>query len=388
MKRRSVSCVTWYLGSRAFPEAIRRRLTARQPGQALIMVSVMMMVLIGFVALATDTGMIWMNRRSLQNAADAAALAGVQQLPEDATTATGVACDYATVKNAVPSMTGKIGTCASEADVQISQTYYPNDTIKVTAYKEINPVFGIALGFGSIEIGASATAMVGSIAASCPFPIFQTPEMLPGGGPDSLEFYTLTAMHLSGSDSEKGNFLTVDVGSGASAVLDAMVNGGCDTPIGPEASTEPGGKIGKVVDGFEWRIFCASGEGVQPQQTPSCPAGPSACPSPDISVYLVQGADGLYALAPGISRANCTRMVVIPIFPGPFDAYQGKETVSIVGFAVYYIAGVCSAATCDHPTLGELKKGDSWGYYVRMAGQADEYTGYDGYGTKVPALVD
>ena len=34
-------------------------------------------VLIGFVALATDTGLIWMNRRSLQNAVDAAALAGV-----------------------------------------------------------------------------------------------------------------------------------------------------------------------------------------------------------------------------------------------------------------------------------------------------------------------
>jgi hypothetical protein len=368
--------------------AIRARLNAEQPGQALIMVSIMFMVLIGFVALATDTGMIWMNRRSLQNAADAAALAGVQQLPEDSGTAMSVACDYAAVKNAVPRMYGKSGACASTADVAIYQTYAPNDTIKVTTYKKINPVFGIALGFGSIEIGAAATAMVGSIAAVCPFPIFQTPEMLPGGGPFNLEFYTLTALHLAGSDNASGNFLTVDVGNGAPAVLDAMVNRGCSEPIGPTASTETGGKIGKVVDGFQWRIFCASGQGSQPAQTPSCPAGPSTCPSPDISTYLIQSPTGQFELSPGLTRDNCTRLVVLPIFPGPIDAYTGKTTVTIQGFAIYYIAGVCSAAKCTHPTLGELKKGDSWGYYVRMAGQTDQYTQYNGYGTKVFALVD
>lgn len=356
-------------------------------GQALIMVTIMIMVLIGFVAIATDTGFIWMNRRSLQNAADAAALAGVQALPDDAAEAMSVGCEYA-IKNEIANMIGKSGTCSSKADVQITTTYYPNDTITVIVYKTINPIFGIALGFGSVEIGASATAVVGSIASSCPFPIFQTPEMLPGGSPTEMEFYTLTAMHLAGEENQAGNFLTVDVGSGAAAVLDAMVNNSCETQLGLEASTEPGGKIGKVVDGFQWRIYCASGEGTLPGGTPSCPSGSSTCPSADITSYLVMSSSGEYDLAPGITRENCTRLIVIPIFPGPFSDYNGKVTVTIYGYAIYYIAGVCAQATCTHPTLGEMKKGDSWGYYVRMAAQSEEYIGYNGFGTKVFALVD
>jgi hypothetical protein len=372
---------------RAIINRVGRRLNTDQPGQALIMVGIMMLVLIGFVALATDTGIIWMNRRSLQNAADAAALAGVQNLPNDAVTAESIACDYAD-NNVVSGMMGKSGDCGSLADVVISEN---SQRITVTTYKEINPIFGIALGFPSVEIGASATAVVGSLGANCPFPIFQTPEMLPGGSPENMQFYTETALHLSGSDNQSGNFLTVDVGSGANAVLDAMVNNNCGAPIGPTASTEPGGKIGKVIDGFEWRIHCASGQGSKPNQTPACPSGPSTCPSANIANYLVLNASGQYELAPGITRANCTRLVILPIFPGPFTGYNGKVTVTIEGFAIYYIAGVCTANGpngCTHATLGALKKGDSWGYYVRMATPADEYTDYNGFGTKVFALVD
>jgi Flp pilus assembly protein TadG len=368
--------------------AFRQGIDHEHGGQALVMVGLLIMVLIGFVALATDTGFIWMNRRSLQNSVDAAALAGVQHLPNDPSDATSKGCEYATVKNAVDGMIGKLGTCSSRADIQIQSTYAANDTIVATAYKTVNPIFGVVVGFASVEVHATATAIVGSLGSSCPFPIFQTPEMLPGGSPENMAFYTLTALHLSGSDNQKGNFLTVDVGSGANAVLDAMVNNVCGTPIGPTASTEPGGKIGKVVDGFEWRIFCASGSGSKPGGTPACPAGPSACPSADISPYLVINAAGQYELSPSVTRLNCTRLVLIPIFPGPFGGYNGKTTVTIQGFAIYYIGGVCSAANCTHPTLGSLTKGDSWGYYVRMATQADQYTAYNGFGTKVFALIN
>ena len=167
---------------RLLPAPLRRRLGNEQPGQALIMVTLMILVLICFAAIATDTGMIWMNRRALQNSVDAAALAGVQELPEEAGIATDVGCDYATDKNAVPSMTGKLGTCASQADVEILETYFPNDTIKVTAYKTINPIFGLALGFAEVEIGATATAVVGSIFQLCGAPLFQTQDLLESGG--------------------------------------------------------------------------------------------------------------------------------------------------------------------------------------------------------------
>jgi hypothetical protein len=361
------------------------------PAQALVWFAIVVTVMIMCVAIVTDTGQIWMNRRFLQNAADAAALAGVQQLPNDASGARSVACDYATVKNAVAGMT----VACDGADIAIYQTYAPNDTITVTTHKTIVPLIGGMFGWPDVDISADATAVIGGVYKFCPFPIFQTPDMLPGGSPDSLQFYTLTALHLAGADNQKGNFLTVDVGSGANAVLDAMTSTDCTTPV-DTMNTEPGAKIGKVVDGFQWRIYCAGGGGSQPNRTPACPSTPSACPSPDITQYLVDTDPGpgvSMELDPAINLDNCLRLVMLPIFPGPFTGYNGNETVTVEGWALYYIAGVCpphgQAQTCPDPTGGpDLHKGDSWGYYVRKMLDSPEIRPYDGFGTKVAVLID
>jgi Flp pilus assembly protein TadG len=348
------------------------------PGQALIWFALTITLLIMCVAIVTDTGQIWINRRYLQNAADAAALAGVQQLPNDAGGARSIACNYATTKNAVAGMT----VACDGADITIFQSHSANDTIRVTTHKTVTPLIGGLFGWPNVAVNARASALVGSAYQACPFPIFQTPEMLPAGQSGTIGFYTLTALHLAGADNQKGNFLTVDVGSGANAILDAMVHNTCGQPIGPTASTEPGGKIGKVVDGFQWRVACATG-GPTPNGTPACPAGPSACPNPDATAYLVNG-----DLNPAITRDNCTRLAILPIFPGPFSGYNGNTTVTILGFAVFYIAGICPNQTCNSTPFGALKKGDAWGYYVRMDTTGTSIKPYDGYGTKAAVLCD
>jgi Flp pilus assembly protein TadG len=58
-----------------------REVTKRQPrGQALVMMAVALIALMGFGALAIDVGMMFLAKNELQNAADAAALAASQQL--------------------------------------------------------------------------------------------------------------------------------------------------------------------------------------------------------------------------------------------------------------------------------------------------------------------
>jgi Flp pilus assembly protein TadG len=49
-------------------------------GQVLLLTAMAIVVLIGFVALATDTGILWSQRRQMQTATDAAAIAGVSAL--------------------------------------------------------------------------------------------------------------------------------------------------------------------------------------------------------------------------------------------------------------------------------------------------------------------
>src|SRR5262245_9490545 len=53
----------------------------RAHGQALVLVALAMPMFFGFVGLAVDGGKLLVERRSIQNAADAAALAAAQELP-------------------------------------------------------------------------------------------------------------------------------------------------------------------------------------------------------------------------------------------------------------------------------------------------------------------
>ena len=62
-------------------------------GQVIVLMVLMMVVLLGFAALVVDVGYAYYAHRSLQSSADAAALAGAQELP-NATQAAAVARQY------------------------------------------------------------------------------------------------------------------------------------------------------------------------------------------------------------------------------------------------------------------------------------------------------
>ena len=80
---------------RAGTERARRpvRGLGREDGQVLIMVAAGMVVFIAVVGLVVDVGRLYVAQRQLQIAADAAALAGAQSLPNGAAART-VACTY------------------------------------------------------------------------------------------------------------------------------------------------------------------------------------------------------------------------------------------------------------------------------------------------------
>jgi Flp pilus assembly protein TadG len=93
-----------------------------EKGQALVIIVIAIVALIGMLALIIDGGMAYANRRSAQNAADAGALAGATELCKGngITAATNQALDYAVNKNKatsaliVPDLNNmKIGVTAS-----------------------------------------------------------------------------------------------------------------------------------------------------------------------------------------------------------------------------------------------------------------------------------
>src|SRR3712207_4628142 len=92
-------------------------------GQSLVLTLMFVTVLIGMAAAVLDVGSWYRADRKLQANADAAALAGAQELPASPAAAQAAALDYADDNDG--------GVAAS--GIQFRSTAVANDTIEVTA---------------------------------------------------------------------------------------------------------------------------------------------------------------------------------------------------------------------------------------------------------------
>src|SRR5579871_1945104 len=80
-----------------------RKFHSARRGVALVYVAVIMIALIGVLGLAIDTGYVFMTAHQLQNAADAAALAGADEVMFDSVQASSDAVTAASKNNAAQS---------------------------------------------------------------------------------------------------------------------------------------------------------------------------------------------------------------------------------------------------------------------------------------------
>ena len=384
-------------------------------GQALIYVTICLLTLISFAALATDTGMLWVNRRALQNAADAAALAGAWELMEidGPAQARAVACDYALNKNAVPDMTVDCtgqGAAISEpcdpnvmpnVDLLVCRTYVPGDSIRVITRKTVQPMFGRAQipPWESTDINAYAVAVVGSIKTVCVFPLFQTQDLLersgawePDGNGNFVEFNVPMVMKTNSDDSNSGNFLYLQANGSSSkdAIRDAIgTPGGCAQQTTDTGETAPGNAVGPLDQGMESRKMYWND-----------PGSPGYCPD----TMPTFDADG-NAINPStgekLTPENCYRVVQIPMLAGSVTDYNGQGSGQIVGYLTFYISNWCGqnsdpkkgspdAQSCPAPAgtgLPPLGWGELWGYYLQYDTVSDDpISSYDGLGTKVVIL--
>lgn len=126
----------------------------RESGQSIVTIALMSMFLLAIVGLAADTGFVWMQRRNLQNAADAAALAAAQELPGPDAAAEAKAVEFAE-KNVTDLASTTVTFPDRMADGRAT-------AVKVVVHKNSASLFGVGLGFGEKDISAKATARIAS----------------------------------------------------------------------------------------------------------------------------------------------------------------------------------------------------------------------------------
>ena len=150
-----------------------KRLFTNTEGVVAIIVALLLVAFIGMMALVVDMGSLYQDRTSLQSVADAAALAGAQELPRSPSEATQAATDYITKNRAD----------IDSINILISSTMAANDTITATVNNPDSPIrFGSISGASSANVSAVAKARVGSpaeLGTVVPWGVIQD-EWVPG----------------------------------------------------------------------------------------------------------------------------------------------------------------------------------------------------------------
>ena len=121
----------------------------------MVLVALSVTVLLGFLGLATDVGVLWATKRKAQTAADAAAVAGANAtLGSDSSAYSTAATDVATLNGFTNGANGTTITVS-----QPSPSGYPSGTyVQVNITKSMSTYFLGVLGYRTIPITVSALA--------------------------------------------------------------------------------------------------------------------------------------------------------------------------------------------------------------------------------------
>jgi Flp pilus assembly protein TadG len=233
-----------------------RRGLSTEGGQTLVMVAVVMLVLLGLAAMAVDVAEILWSRSAQQDAADAAALAGVRELPGSPDLAQEVALRYAKDNG------------FDDADPRVSVTtrvftkFNTNDSLEVTITRVVPPGLRAAVGGGNVTVPAQAVAVVTPVKPPCglwPFGIEENVwpyEDYKDGNTTTVPYWQTYGQKvvLKVPDANTpGNFLAVQLDTsthgGARSYEDSIKYGGClpDTVT----ASKTGNMVGPTDKGVE-----------------------------------------------------------------------------------------------------------------------------------------
>jgi hypothetical protein len=310
------------------------RLRGEEQGQVLMLGALFIVVMAGAAAMAIDGGSFMSHRRSLQNDADAIALAASQGLPSSSD-ATALANSWA-AKNGVDLSTMTITITPQNLPGE------PNPKVKVDLLADHDLTFMAVLGLDSAEVSATATAIKTSPGGGdglMPWSVLE--ETMDEAGPGES-----VVLKYDANNGSNGNFgaLRLD-GNGSNVYENSIINGSSTSVCAVSAtdcvgasvvSTETGNMTGGTRDGTDYRLDNTS----------------SSCDS--WNEVVIVNADGSHTLNPDCNpfvpggNPDSLQIIVVPIID---SLCNGACYVSIVEFGLFFLegygAGGCTGNNCE-----------------------------------------
>jgi hypothetical protein len=224
----------------------------KQEGQALVLTTMLLLGLLGMSALVVDLGSWFRAQRDTQAIADAAALAGAQELPESPGSASARAAEY-TTKNGGGSLGISFGTTGVGTQ--------PN-TIYVDIRKDTPGFFAKIFHIDSVNVGAKAAARswnIGSARWAAPIAVDKTHPLIAGCTPLPC-FNKETTLDLKKTGPGAFRILNLDGsrgGTGTTTLAEWMLRGYDGfMPVKKWYFSDPGAKFdsGNVQDALRDRF--------------------------------------------------------------------------------------------------------------------------------------
>ncbi len=280
-----------------------------ESGQATVLFALAAVALLSVASLSLDAGRAYIKTQELKSAADAAALAGGQELPADPSSAKSVAIATAE-RNGVPS-----------ADVQV-QVNAQDTVVTVTTRGGIPYYFASLFGIDQGTFQETSAVQVG--------PISRVTGAMPLGVIwNDFVYGQSYVLKDGGGEGSDGNYGGLALGGTGASTYQQNLEAGYPQPltVGQTLETETGNIEGPTQQGLAARV--ASGAGYSWDTVPlSSPA-----------------------------------VVDLPIISPPS---QGQSQVTILGFAAFFVTGVDSSGDVtgvflDAVTSGQFGSGGSYG---------------------------
>ncbi len=315
---------------------MKQRKGNTEHGSLVVMVALGMVVFFGFTALAIDLGLFYEDRRHLQNSSDAAALAGVAELPANPDLAVKRAEDWAANNGIRPEQIEKI---------EVRSTDVANDTLYIQLADEFSWIFGRSLGLVTSRVDANAAARVGSLAGGndlMPWAILQGDSDCLDANGDAVLNADCTVKVGAGGSAINGWYGALDFdgnGGGAAEYQGNIIDGTADTTYCIDGQSLPACQA-TIVDALSGNKVGGTGHGIDDRLAagPACDANKNG--KDDFGEVFVSNGPNSYSVAcPGSPW-----LVMIPIVS--YDSTP-IQTVTIEGWSLaYYDSYSCVDGNC------------------------------------------
>ena len=310
----------------------------REGGQTLLIFVFALTVLLGMTAMAIDVGLLFEDRRHMQNTADAAALAGVAELPGNPAAAKSQAASWA----------AKHGLSSGEIKkIEVRTTAYPNDTLYVEVERQFSWVFGRVLGKRTSVVPASAAAQVGSLSGTSnlmPWAMVlgDSACLTPTGTPIVDTNCSVKVGSGLGTTGWYGA-LDLDGNGGGSSEYESNINDGmAQTVYCAQGQTEPECQT-STVDALEGNKTGGTGHGIDQRLAAEPSAGCDTNGNKKDDFSEVFGANSGGTPKYVVTCPSSPRIIIVPIVTLNGDPVK---TVTIQGWALAYLQGyTCVGAT-------------------------------------------